>query len=112
MTHLMSPLSTYLEKLEMPKNGRFRIFCKISAKLRNSAAHLKPEHLPGGSHERDARRPLDGAGRYSGSRGPRVSTCQFLAKIRQNVARFRLYQNGILQVNMRLTAFFKIYQTI
>ena len=35
-----------------------------------------------------------------------------LAKIRQNVARFRLYQNRILQVNMRLTAFFKIYQTI
>ena len=33
-------------------------------------------------------------------------------KIRQNFARFRLYQNEILQVNMRLTAFFKIYQTI
>jgi len=37
---------------------------------------------------------------------------QFLAKFRQNFARFRLYQNEILQVNMRLTAFFKIYQII
>ena len=31
-------------------------------------------------------------------------------KIRQNVARFRLYRHRFLQENMRLTAFFKIYQ--
>ena len=33
-----------------------------------------------------------------------------LAKFRQNVARFRLYRLRFLQENMRLTAFFKIYQ--
>ena len=36
-----------------------------SSKQREPApwpSDLKPEHLPGGSHERDARRPLDGAG--------------------------------------------------
>ena len=32
------------------------------------------------------------------------------AKFRQNVARFRLYRHRFLQVNMRLSAFFKIYQ--
>ena len=34
----------------------------------------------------------------------------FSAFFRQNFARFRLYQNEILQVNMRLTAFFKLYK--
>ena len=32
------------------------------------------------------------------------------AKFRQNVARFRLYRHRFLQLNMRLSAFFKIYQ--
>ena len=41
-----------------------------------------------------------------------VAQFRFLAKFRQNFARFRLYQNEILQVNTRLTAFFKIYQII
>ena len=36
--------------------------------------------------------------------------CQFLATFRQNVARVRLYRHPFLQVNMRLSAFFKIYQ--
>ena len=35
-----------------------------------------------------------------------------LAKFRQNVARFRLYRLRFLQVNMRSTAFFKIYQIL
>ena len=34
------------------------------------------------------------------------------AKVRQNVARFRLYRHRSLQVNTRFAAFFKIYQTI
>ena len=34
------------------------------------------------------------------------------AKFRQNVARFRLNRHRFLQENMRLTAFFKIYQII
>ena len=35
-----------------------------------------------------------------------------LAKIRQNVARFRLYRLRFLQENTRFAAFFKIYQII
>ena len=35
-----------------------------------------------------------------------------LAKFRQNVAGFRLYRHRFLQENMRLKAFFKIYQII
>ena len=35
-----------------------------------------------------------------------------LAKIRQNVARFRLYRLRFLQENMRFAAFFKIYQIL
>ena len=34
------------------------------------------------------------------------------AKIRQNVARFRLYRHRFLQENTRFAAFFKIYQII
>ena len=37
---------------------------------------------------------------------------QFLAKFRQNVARFRLYRHRFLQLNMRFAAFFKIYQIL
>ena len=40
------------------------------------------------------------------------TSCQFLAKFRQNVARFRLYRHRFLQENMRFAAFFKIYQII
>ena len=36
--------------------------------------------------------------------------CQFLGKFRHIFARFRLYQNEILQENMSLTAFFKLYK--
>ena len=39
-------------------------------------------------------------------------SCQFLAKFRQNVARFRLYRHRFLQENTRFAAFFKIYQII
>ena len=35
-----------------------------------------------------------------------------LAKFRQNVACFRLYRQQFLQENMRVAAFFKIYQII
>ena len=37
---------------------------------------------------------------------------RFLAKFRQNVARFRLYRHRSLQLNTRFAAFFKIYQII
>ena len=40
--------------------------------------------------------------------GPRADG--FLAKFRQNVARFRLYRHQFLQENTRFAAFFKIYQ--
>ena len=40
----------------------------------------------------------------------RAGSCQFLAKFRQNVVRFRLYRLRFLQENMRFAAFFKIYQ--
>ena len=36
----------------------------------------------------------------------------WLAKFRQNVARFRLYRLRFFQVNMRFAAFFKIYQIL
>ena len=49
-------------------------------------------------------------GGTSTSRVPKF--CQLLAKFRQNVARFRLYRHRFLQVNMRLAAFFKIYQIL
>ena len=39
-------------------------------------------------------------------------SCQFLARFRQNVARFRLYRHRFVQVNMRFAAYFKIYQII
>jgi hypothetical protein len=35
---------------------------------------------------------------------------EFLAKFRQNVARFRLYRHRFLQANTRFAAFFKVYQ--
>ena len=41
-----------------------------------------------------------------------VHSIQHAEQIRQNVARFRLYRHRFLQVNMRFTAFFKIYQII
>ena len=47
-----------------------------------------------------------------GAPGGRDAAVGELANFRQNCARFRLYQNEILQVNTRLTAFFKIYQII
>ena len=37
---------------------------------------------------------------------------KFLAKFRQNDARFWLYRHRFLQVNTRFTAFFEIYQII
>ena len=39
-------------------------------------------------------------------------SCQFLAKFRQKIARFRLHRRRSLQANMRFAAFFKIYQII
>ena len=39
-------------------------------------------------------------------------SCHFLAKFRQNVARFRLYRHRFLQENTRFAAFFKIYQIL
>ena len=42
----------------------------------------------------------------------RLGSCQFLAKFRQNFARFRLYRRRSLQLNMRFAAFCKIYQII
>ena len=63
--------------------------------------------------ERDpaARRGRGRGGPAGPLHGP-VGTCQFLAKFRQNVARFRLYRHRFLQENMRFAAFFKIYQII
>ena len=43
---------------------------------------------------------------------PYAAGCQFLAKFRQNGARFWLYRHRFLQENMRFAAFFKIYQII
>ena len=43
---------------------------------------------------------------------PRGARCQFLAKIRQNVARFRLYRHRILQVNNTKYAFCSIFQNL
>ena len=37
---------------------------------------------------------------------------QFLAKFRQNVARFRLYRHRFLQANTRFAAFFRVNQII
>ena len=55
---------------------------------------------PGGAAGADAPAPLASGLSVFG---------KISAKFRQNFARFRLYQNQILQVNTRLTAFFKIY---
>ena len=58
----------------------------------------------------DVKRFVVGAVQTIPGRPLREGSCQFLAKFRQNVARFRLYQHRILQENMRFAAFFKIYQ--
>ena len=55
-------------------------------------------------------RPSRGAGLGSHRDGRRHDGRS--ANFRQNVARFRLYRLRFLQVNMRLTAFFKIYQIL
>ena len=72
-------------------HGRTRGSCaSIAARCSVSiAAAIRPPRCPG----------------LSGS-------CQFLAKFRQNVARFRLYRHRFLQLNMRFAAFFKIYQIL
>ena len=67
-------------------------------------------------------RPSGGSGGLNGrSTCPRHSrstpssqpcSSQFLAKFRQNVARFRLYRLRSLQENTRFAVFFKIYQII
>ena len=60
----------------------------------------------------EARLPLDDDRRmWSESVGGDVRE-RPSAKFRQNVARFRLYRLRFLQQNMRLTAFFNIYQIL
>ena len=65
-----------------------------------------------GAPNRGPRRHLtSSAGLEAGGRDP-WGSCKFLAKFRQNVARFRLYRHQFLQENMRFAAFFKIYQIL
>ena len=59
----------------------------------------------------EGRRPVPRGQRSGGSAGRGWQNPR-LAKFRQNVDRFRLYRLRFLQVNMRLTAFFKIYQIL
>ena len=67
------------------------------------------ETAPRGRRRGEAR--LGGRDRALGAVGLSGS-CQFLAKIRQDVARFRLYRHRFLQLNMRFAAFFKVYQIL
>ena len=60
----------------------------------------------------DVKRFVVGAVQTIPGRPLREGSWQSLAKFRQNVARFRLYQHRFLQGNMRLSAFFKIYQIL
>ena len=72
---------------------------------RPSARHGNPLHAEASGEAVTHRGDAEGA-----SNVPR--SCQFLAKFRQNVARFRLYRHRVLQENTRFTAFFKIFQII
>ena len=51
-----------------------------------------------------------GRARRRGRRRDCRVVASFLAKFRQNVARFRLYRHRFLQENTRFAAFFKIYK--
>ena len=67
----------------------------------------KYEEAPGGPGA-----PAPHCQAAGGALAPRAASCQFLAKFRQNFARFRLYRRRSLQENTRPSAFFKIYQII
>ena len=71
-------------------------------------ANPNPCHLRAVRRGERGERGESGSASFPSAAGRRARERR-LAKCRQNVARFRLYRLRFLQVNMRSTAFFKIY---
>ena len=84
--------------------------------LQTRAASPGPDQLPdlrgAGAAARAGREPERDGHRLQRARRVASGRERRLAKFRQNVARFRLYRLRFLQVNMRSTASFKIYQIL